>query len=155
MTATEKAAEKKLQAQLATQKKATLDAWAEANEGATLEVLVGNSQLYFIKNANLSIPITVTVMKGQEGRVWIRDNESGALVNTDNDLYGQMSNASIFPIGTEIDITVVAKYAMPRTAKEIELVRETSDYTDAVMKRYEKRLANNNFLYYHASGLDD
>jgi hypothetical protein len=149
------AADKLQQEQLAATKKASVDAWNTANEGATLEVLTGNKQLYFVKNPDLSIPITVIVMKGQEGRVWLKDLATNALVNTDNELYGQMSNASVFPIGTEIDITVVAKYAMKRTAAEIKEVRENSDYSETVMQRYEKRLANNNFLYYHASGLDD
>jgi hypothetical protein len=151
----ELAAEKKLQAQLETQKQASIDAWNTANEGATLEVLTGNKQLYYVKNPELTIPITVIVMKGQDGRVWLKDLATNALVNTDNDLYNQMSNASIFPIGTEMDIRVVAKYAMKRTVAEIKEVRENSDYSETVMQRYEKRLANNNFLYYHASGLDD
>jgi hypothetical protein len=149
------AADKLQQEQLAATKKASVDAWNTANEGSTLEVLTGNAQLYYVKDMELTLPITVIVMKGQDGRVWIKDLATNAMVNTDNDLYNQMSNTSIFPIGTEMDIRVVAKYPKKRTVAEIAEIRANSDYPETVIKRYEKRLANNNFLFYHASGLDD
>jgi myo-inositol-hexaphosphate 3-phosphohydrolase len=151
-TAKELKAEKVLQAKLATQKKASLDAFNTVNEGSSLDVLEGVT-LYYVPNPEATREITVVITKTKDGGVYCKDLESNSLVGTDSDLYNDMRNQAVFTPGTEITIEVVAKYPKPRTEAEIDALVHT--YSESVFANYLRRLRGNKYMYYHVSGLDD